>query len=180
MLNILERATDIGARDALNFVGLAWRDGRPVLNEGPDCYFTEPDKQCPYHNLQFPSGTVDQGVQVINAYQAHLPEECRAADAVWNLGAHLKAFLGFWPHMIVQANKGAGKSTIIKRMERNHRLHHVLRPEPADRVPAADVSRPYLAPGGLGRTVRPSPGRDRQGGGHAPGVLPVHRDPPRR
>lgn len=26
--------------------------------------------------------------------------------------------LGFWPHITVQADKGAGKSTLIKRLER--------------------------------------------------------------
>ncbi|MCA3841972.1 MAG: hypothetical protein IOC31_33965, partial [Burkholderia sp.] len=38
---------------------------------------------------------------------------------VWALGGHLKALLGFWPHLTIQANKGAGKSTLIKRLERS-------------------------------------------------------------
>ncbi|WP_422452460.1 toprim domain-containing protein [Endozoicomonas sp. ALC066] len=118
MLNIMERATDIGARDAINFVGLAWRNGRPVLNEGPDCYFTEPEKQCPYHNLKFPSGPVHHGRRVVEAYQATFTHNAALIKLVWALGAHLKAFLGFWPHFILQAGKAAGKSTLVKRMER--------------------------------------------------------------
>ncbi|MCW7553623.1 toprim domain-containing protein [Endozoicomonas gorgoniicola] len=118
MLNIMERATDIGARDAINFVGLAWRNGRPVMNEGPDCYFTEPDKQCPYHNLRFPSGPVFHGRQVVEAYQKTFHYNAALIQLVWGLGAHLKAFLGFWPHSILQSNKGAGKSTLVKRLER--------------------------------------------------------------
>ncbi|WP_457825100.1 hypothetical protein, partial [Staphylococcus aureus] len=34
------------------------------------------------------------------------------------LGAHLKVLLGFWPHMMIQSDKGSGKSTLIKRLER--------------------------------------------------------------
>lgn len=117
MLNILERATRIGGREALNFVGLAWRNGQPALNEGPDCYFTEPDKQCPYHNLQFPSGKITDAAQVIDAYQSTFGQNAATMLLAWSLGAHLKALLGFWPHMIVQADKGAGKSTLIKRLE---------------------------------------------------------------
>jgi len=119
MLNILERAVGIGSRDAVNFVGLAWRDGRPVINEGADCYFTEPDKQCPYHNLAFPSGPVTDAEKVITAYQSTFKDNAALMLLVWSLGSHLKAFLGAWPHMMLQADKGAGKSTLIKRLERS-------------------------------------------------------------
>ncbi len=119
LLNILERTADCGAREAVNFVGLAWRDGKPIVNEGPDCYFTEPDKQCPYANLTFPSGRVDDARQVIQAYQETFQHNAASLALVWALGGHLKAFLGFWPHMVMQADKGSGKSTLIKRLERS-------------------------------------------------------------
>lgn len=119
LVNVLERSAECGARDALNFVGLAWRNGRTVVNEGPDCYFTEPEKQCPYHNLTFPSGHVADARRVIDAYQATFSNNAATQLLVWALGAHLKAFTGFWPHMIVQARKGSGKSTLIKRLERS-------------------------------------------------------------
>lgn len=119
MVNILERGADLGARNAINFVGLAWRDGKPVVNEGPDCYFTEPEKQCPYHNLTFPSGDKYAAKQVIAAYQETFQKNAASLALVWSLGGHLKAFLGFWPHMVMQADKGAGKSTLIKRLERS-------------------------------------------------------------
>lgn len=118
MVNILERGADLGARKAVNFVGIAWRDRRPIVNEGPDCYFAEPDKQCPYHNLTFPSGPVSDARRIVTAYQATFKQNAAAIPLVWALGGHLKAFLGFWPHMMIQANKGAGKSTLIKRIER--------------------------------------------------------------
>ena len=118
MINILERGADLGARHAVNFVGLAWRDGRPVVNEGPDCYFTDPDKQCPYHNLVFPSGSAQDARRVIEAYQSTFRDNAASQALVWALGGHLKAFLGFWPHLIMQADKGMGKSTLIKRLER--------------------------------------------------------------
>lgn len=118
LLTILERSADLGARDATNFVGLAWRKGRPVVNEGPDCYFTDPEKQCPYHNLIFPQGTPEDAHAVIEAYQGTFAANAATLLLTWALGAHLKAFLGFWPHMTLQADKGAGKSTLVKRLER--------------------------------------------------------------
>jgi hypothetical protein len=118
MVNILERGADLGARQAANFVGLAWRDGQLIVNEGPDCYFTEADKQCPYHNLTFPAGPVSDARRVIAAYQTTFKRNAATIPLVWALGGHLKALLGFWPHITIQANKGAGKSTLIKRLER--------------------------------------------------------------
>lgn len=118
MVNILENAAHIGARKAANFVGLCWKEGRLQVNEGPDCYFQEPEKQCPYHNLTFPTGTPDQGRKVIEAFQTTFGANAAAQLLVWALGGHLKTIIGFWPHMVLQADKGAGKSTLIKRMER--------------------------------------------------------------
>jgi len=118
MLNILERGADIGARHAVNFVGLAWREGNLIVNEGPDCYFTEPDKQCPYHNLVFPSGPRNDARRVLLAYQDTFKDNAAAMPLVWALGSHLKAFLGFWPHMVMQADKGSGKTTLLLRLSR--------------------------------------------------------------
>lgn len=114
MINVWERAASIGARDAINFVGLAWRDGRLALNEGTDCFFTEPTEQCPYYNLTFPSGTARDGAEVLAQFQGTFQENEAAIPLVWALGAHLKAFLGYWPHFVIQAEKGAGKSAVVK------------------------------------------------------------------
>ncbi|MCR8922695.1 toprim domain-containing protein [Dasania sp. GY-MA-18] len=119
MLNILERTTEIGAREAVNFVGLAWQNCKPIVNEGKDCFFTEPDKQCPYHNLTFPSGSSADAFKLVSAYQQTFKHNAASQLLVWALGAHLKAFLGFWPHMILQADKGSGKSVLVKRLERS-------------------------------------------------------------
>lgn len=118
LVNILERSADLGARHAVNFVGLAWREGRSIVNHGPDCYFTSPEKQCPYHNLVFPSGSARDARTVLQAYQETFAANAAALVVVWALGGHLKAFLGFWPHLVMQADKGAGKSTLVKRLER--------------------------------------------------------------
>lgn len=119
MVNLLENAAHIGARHAANFVGLCFKEGRLVVNEGPDCYFTNPEQQCPYHNLTFPTGTRQDARKVILAYQDTFGRNAATLALVWALGGHLKALLGFWPHMQVQADKGAGKSTLIKRLERS-------------------------------------------------------------
>ena len=119
MVNILERSAHLGERRAANFVGLCWRDGKAIVNEGADCYFTEPEKQCPYYNLIFPVGPVIHAAPVITAYQQTFGRNAASRLLVWALGGHLKALLGFWPHMMMQADKGSGKSTLIKRMERS-------------------------------------------------------------
>lgn len=118
LLNILERTAHLGARDAVNYVGLCWRKGQLAVNEGPDCYFGEPEKQCPYHNLTFPSGPISDAKRVIEAYGSTFRDNAALNLLVWSLGAHLKVVMGFWPHMILQANKGSGKSTLVKRLER--------------------------------------------------------------
>lgn len=114
MINIWERASHIGSRDAINFVGLAWRGGRLQLNEGADCFFTEPIEQCPYHNLTFPSGAPSNGVEVMREFAGTFADNEVTIPLVWALGAHLKAFLGYWPHFVIQADKGAGKSAVVK------------------------------------------------------------------
>lgn len=117
LLSIWERATGIGAHKAANFVGLCYRDRRPVVNEGSDCYYSDPEKQCPYHNLAFPTGSPDDARRVITAYQRTMTCNAAAQLLVWALGGHLKAYLGFWPHMVLQADKGAGKTTLVKALE---------------------------------------------------------------
>jgi hypothetical protein len=118
MLNIVARTANLGARNAANFVGLAWLNGRLAVNEGPDCYFTAPEQQCPYSNLTFPSGQVQDAAKVIRAYQATFLNNAAALPLVWGLGGHLKAILGFWPHLTIQADKGAGKTTLTMAMSR--------------------------------------------------------------
>lgn len=118
MINIMERSADLGSRDAINFVGLAWRNGKLTVNEGADCYFTEPDKQSPYHNLIFPTGNIGDARTVISAYQETFKQNAATIPLVWGLGGHLKAFLGFWPHITIQADKGEGKTTLINHLTR--------------------------------------------------------------
>jgi hypothetical protein len=117
MLSIWERGTAIGARKAANFVGLCFRDGKPVVNEGSDCYFSDPEKQSPYHNLRFPSGAASDSAPVIDAYQKTMRNNAATQLLTWGLGGHLKTYLGFWPHMVLQADKGSGKTTLIKALE---------------------------------------------------------------
>jgi hypothetical protein len=119
MLNVWERAVNIGARHAVNFVGLAWRDGQPVVNEGVDCFFQDPKKQCPYADLAFPAGRAADAKTVLLAYGDTFRNNAALIPLVWALGAHLKVYLGFWPHFVLQAEKSSGKSTLLKRMERS-------------------------------------------------------------
>jgi hypothetical protein len=119
MLNIFERTIGIGAQSAANFVGLCWLNRKLVVNEGKDCFFTDPAQQCPYNNFIFPRGPVRDASTVMQAYQSTFLQNAAALPLVWVLGAQLKIFLGFWPHMIMQSGKGSGKSTLIKRLERS-------------------------------------------------------------
>lgn len=119
LVNILERGADLGARQAINFVGLGWLNGRPVVNEGPNCYFTDPAQQCPYSALRFPAGPPSQAGKVVQAYAETFSDSAALIPFVWVLGGHLKCFLGYWPHLVMQAAKGMGKSTLCKRLERS-------------------------------------------------------------
>jgi len=117
MVNVLERAADLGARDVVNFVGLAWRGGELAALEGSDCYFLEPQKQCLYYNVAFPRGSVENARAVINAYQATFRNNAASIALVWGLGAHLKTVLGFYPHLQMQAEKGSGKSKLLESLQ---------------------------------------------------------------
>jgi hypothetical protein len=118
MLSLLERTADLTARDAVNFVGLAWRGGHLAALEGRDCYLQEPAKQCLYHNMVFPRGTPQAAREVIAAYQATFRKNAALIALVWALGAHLKCVIGFYPHFRMQAGKGAGKSILTEAMQR--------------------------------------------------------------
>ena len=118
MLNILYRTAEVTERRAANFVGLCWREGKLAVSHGPDCYFTAPEKQCPYHNLVWPSGSKADARAVVEAYQATFDKNAAAIPLVWIAGAHLKVVLGFWPHFVIQAEKETGKTTLLKRLER--------------------------------------------------------------
>lgn len=117
MVTVLERAADLGARDVVNFVGLAWRGGELAALEGSDCYFMEPQKQCLYYNMTFPRGTRQNARAVIAAYQATFRGNAAAIGLVWALGAHLKTVLGFYPHLQMQAEKGSGKSKLLESLQ---------------------------------------------------------------
>lgn len=112
------RAITLGKRDAVNFVGLCWKGGKLHVNEGPDTYFTAPEKQCPYHNLRFPTGTPADAAKVVRAYSATYSHQSALFLLTWALGGHLKAVLAFWPHLALQADKGKGKTTLCERLTR--------------------------------------------------------------
>jgi hypothetical protein len=117
MLTIMERSTELAAKDVVNFVGLAWRDGKLAALEGQDCFFIEPQKQCLYYNMSFPRGTQMQAQQVVQAYQSTFKQNAACIAMVWALGCHLKAVLGFYPHFQMQAEKGSGKSKLLESLQ---------------------------------------------------------------
>ena len=118
MLSIFERTIGIGSIHAANFVGLCYLNGKVRVNEGKDCFFTDPKQQCPYNDFSFHRGMRGHVYDIMTAYQDTFKNNAAALALTWVVGAQLKLFLGFWPHMIMQADKGRGKSTLIKRLER--------------------------------------------------------------
>ncbi|WP_051304640.1 toprim domain-containing protein [Chitinilyticum litopenaei] len=119
MVNILERTAGLHEQSVVNFVGLAWSNGELTAREGKDCFFLDPDKQCPYAALTFPRGTPEQAARVIRAYQQTFKQNAASMALVWVLGAHLKNVLDFYPHFQMQAEKGAGKSKLMESLERH-------------------------------------------------------------
>jgi len=118
LLNLWERAVHIGERNAMNFVGLGFKDGKPTVNEGSDCYFTDPQKQCPYYDLVFHNGNRADAKPVVEAYQKTFSDNAAMMLLAWGVGAHMKVYLNFWPHMMLQADKGSGKTTLLDRLQR--------------------------------------------------------------
>lgn len=119
LVTILARSIALGQRHAVNFVGLCYRNGQLTVNEGPDCYFTRPELQCPYHNFRFPSGDRRLAAPLTREYVKTFSAHAATQLLVWTLGAHLKTLLSFWPHLILQARKGSGKSTLLERLSRS-------------------------------------------------------------
>ena len=109
---------DLNEDVAVNFVGLVWRDGKLALNQGADCSPTELSEQCPYYDLTFPSGRPADGVEVLLQFQGMFAENEASIALVWALGAHLKAFLGYWPHFALHAGKGVGKTKLLEALEK--------------------------------------------------------------
>lgn len=119
LVGIWGRAAHLGERQVTNFVGICWQAGRLSVNEGADCFFTDPDKQCLYHDLAFHSGQAREAAPVINAYQNTFRGNAGLHALVWAVGAHLKAVLGFWPHLQMQARKGTGKTVFLNALQRS-------------------------------------------------------------
>jgi hypothetical protein len=114
LLTILERTVHFGSRKAANFVGVCWLDGKLIVNEGSDCYFERPEKQCHYHEHSFHRGPQSDARVVIEAYQKTFKNNAAVLPLIWILGGTaLKCILQFWPHHEMQAKKGSGKSTLI-------------------------------------------------------------------
>lgn len=118
LVSVLARASQLSTTESVNFVGLCWHKNKLKVSEAADCYFPEPERQCVYHDLRFPAGRVEDARRVIEAYRRTFGRSAALLLLIWSLGSHLKPILQFWPHMTLQARKGAGKSTLIARLGR--------------------------------------------------------------
>lgn len=116
-LNIMENVANVNLHNAVNFVGLAWFNGHLKINSGDACYFPEPEQQCPYFNMKFHSGNVVDAQRIIAAYQSTFGRNAATMILTWILGTHLKLFTGYYPHMVISADKGTGKSRLIEKLE---------------------------------------------------------------
>lgn len=113
LVSILGRSAELSTTQAVNFVGLCWRDGALTVSEAADCFFADPEKQCAYHDLIFSRNPTCDARQVLIACRDTFSHDAVLRLVIWALGAHLKAVLGFWPHMSLQARKGSGKTTML-------------------------------------------------------------------
>jgi hypothetical protein len=116
-LNIMENIANVNQHNAVNFVGLAWFNGHLKVNSGDTCYFPEPEQQCPYSSMKFHSGSVADAQKIISTFQDTFGRNAATMILTWILGTHLKLFTGYYPHMVVSADKGTGKSRLIEKLE---------------------------------------------------------------
>lgn len=112
---VMETLAANSNRKAANFVGLAWLEGKIRMNDGADCYFPEPaDEHSAYAKMSFHSGRQEDARTLVNAYQSTYGMNAAAIMLVWTVCSHLKMFAGFYPHMVIGAPKGSGKSKLIE------------------------------------------------------------------
>jgi len=111
-LSIWGRASSLNEIDAVNFVGLCFKAGKPFVSEGKDCYFRNPEQQCNYSNLSFRRGSANDARAVVENFARTYNGNQALHMLVWAIGCHLKCYTEFWPHFVLQGDKGTGKSTL--------------------------------------------------------------------
>lgn len=114
-LTILESTARNNTIRVSNLVGLTWLDGKLVANDKANCFFIAPEKQCAsYYNLVFKSGKITDCPHILNKYKELYHNNSALLMLIWSLSTHLKLFTSYYPHMMIGADKGAGKSVIME------------------------------------------------------------------
>ncbi len=93
----------------MEFVGSAWRNDSPVLNDGPECHFTHPRQQCPHQGLIFASGPRSDSQAVIPAWQGNFRNIAALKAVVRALGAS-EGVPGALVAPHLEAEKGTGRT----------------------------------------------------------------------
>ncbi len=114
-LTILESTAQANTIRVANIVGLAWLDGKLVANDKNSTFFVDANKQCgAYGNLVFNAGNRQDCAKILEKYKDLYNNNSALIMLTWTLCSHFKLFTGFYPHLMIGADKGSGKSTIIE------------------------------------------------------------------
>lgn len=118
----LLRITQILARDVhstsddVQVVGLVKVNGEYFLQNGPDTYLN--NRECIYHDLVIPSAPQEFSSKIIIDLDLMLKNHLAVIIFSWALGALLKVYLGYWPHLFAPAPTGAGKTTLLDNIKK--------------------------------------------------------------
>lgn len=116
MMLILQRITQHEKQRAVKFVGLGYIDKKMEVITPDRAFFNEGIRDCIYHDFMPYSGHRSQAKEIIHAFAITFENRAGLMLLNWVLCAHLKVFLGFYPHCVMTAHKGSGKGVILSKL----------------------------------------------------------------
>ncbi|OSM06758.1 toprim domain-containing protein [Magnetofaba australis] len=101
-------------QESVDVIGLVRVGERIRVNDGESAFLDA--ERCLYHRWRAPSGPIADAAMTVRQMRSLLKGDLGLFLLAWHLGAFLKAFIGFWPHLAISAHAGSGKTTIVEIM----------------------------------------------------------------
>lgn len=99
-------------QETVGVIGLVYVGGQLQLVDSKNSYLT--DEQCIYHRLVMPSAPQETASGIMQNMDGLFKNSLGLIALAWTLGSMMKVFLGFWPHLVVRAHHGSGKSVLVE------------------------------------------------------------------
>ncbi|MBF0588702.1 MAG: toprim domain-containing protein [Magnetococcales bacterium] len=76
------------------------------------------EEECIYSRLQIPSAPPETARPILEKVDGLLKDHLGIIQLGWNLGALMKVFFGFWPHLVIDGHSGSGKTIVANQVMR--------------------------------------------------------------